>query len=343
MAAKLIEIVTAAGHQLFCATHSVEMINRFGRDPHAVVLRIDRQQAGPARALRSEEELMDELSAWCDLSPFARLNLLATRRIVFFERDSDYRILRACARLYLGKDPIRLKRFEDFTPAPLSGTGNLEAKAVLKQALLPVFQQLPPGQSIRVVRILDRDYSRSPKQEPQSDSAAHYEELDVVWSRHSIESLFLEPECLASWLDEALKVPERPTTLDRGALLHLARQAIAAADSDAELQRAAVAQLAPRLVQGRANHDITVAIEEAHQKVQNEPAVYQRGHDRDHFVLGHIRQALLADPHTKRLANRVRRDVAQLACESPLASNLLLPPALIPPEIKQVIDFMAAG
>jgi hypothetical protein len=343
VAVKLTEMVTAAGNQLLCATHSVEMINRFGRDPRVTVLRIDRQQAGPPRALRSEDDLMDELSAWCDLSPFAQLNLLATRRILFFEGTSDRKILAACARLYLGSDPMRLKRFEDFTPAPLSGTGNLHAKEVLKRALLPVFQQLPQSELIRVVRILDRDYSRLPKLEAQRDNAAHYEELEVIWSRHSIESLFLEPECLADWLDAALKVPERPAALDRGALLLLAKKAIEAADSDPELHQAAVEQLAPRLVQGRTNQDITEAIQEAHQKVKNEPAIYQRGHDRDHFVLGHIRQALLSDPQTKRLANRVRRDVAQLVSESLLGPNLLLPPALIPPEIKQVLDFMAAS
>jgi len=342
VAARLIEMIANAGAQLLCATHSVEMINRMGRDPRTVVLRIDRDRGGQVRTLHSEEERMDELSAWCDLSPFAQLNLLSTRRIVFYEGPSDYKILEGCARLYLGSDPSRLKLFRDWTPAPLSGTGNLEAKQVLKKALLPVFKQLPEGESIRVVRILDRDYGRQPKTERQSDSKEHYEELDVVWSRHSIESHFMEPERLTDWIDAALKEePTRPAELDRAALLKLVQAAIAAADTDLELNRAAADQLTPRLVEGRTNQDIKNALREAREMVEKDPAVYQRGHDRGRFVLNHIREALLANPQTKRLANRVRRDIAQIVDDSPLRPNLLLPTALIPPEIKQVLDFMA--
>lgn len=342
VAARLIEMIANAGAQLLCATHSVEMINRMGRNPRAVVLRIDRDRAGQVRTLHSEEERMDELGAWCDLSPFAQLNLLSTRRIIFYEGPSDYKILEGCARLYLGSDPSRLKLFKDWTPAPLSGTGNLEAKQVLKKALLPVFKQLPEGESIRVVRILDRDYGRQPRTERQSDPKEHYEELDIVWSRHSIESHFIEPERLADWIDAALKEdPTRPAELDRAALLKQVQAAIAAADNELELNRAAADLLTPRLVEGRSNQDITQALREAREIVKKDPAVYQRGHDRGRFVLNHIREALLANPQTKRLANRVRRDIAQIVGDSPLRPNLLLPAALIPPEIKQVLDFMA--
>lgn len=244
--------------------------------------------------------------------------------------------------MYLGSDPGRLKLFKDWTPALLSGTGNLEAKQVLKKALLPVFKQLPEGESIRVVRLLDRDYGREPKTERQSDPREHHEELDVVWPRHSIESLFIEPERLTDWIDAALKEePTRPEELDRAALLKLVQAAITEADKALELNRAAADQLTPRLVAGRTNQEITHALREARETVEKDPAVYQRGHDRGRFVLNHIREALLAHPQTKRLANRVRRDIAQLVNDSPLRPNLLLPTALIPPGIKQVLDFMA--
>lgn len=343
VAARLVEmIVTRAGAQLLCATHSVEMINRFGRDPAVAVLRINRDQEGVARALRSEDERLEELSAWCDLSPFAQLNLLATRRLLFHEGPTDYQILSGCAGLYLGNDPSRLQRFRDFVPAPLSGTGNLTAKDVLKVALLPVFKQLPPGERIRVVRLLDRDTGRTPGSELRRDDEAHYEELDQVWSRHSIESLFLDPECLTDWLHAALAVPERPAVLDRPAVLSLVQAAVAAADGDDEMNQEAVAQLMPRLVTGRSNMDMTRAIAEARARVKTEPAVLQRGHDRARFVLNHIRGALLAEGTTRGLARLVRRDIAQIVVHTQLRPNLLLPPALFPPELKQVLDFMAA-
>lgn len=346
VAARLIEMIASAGAQLLCATHSVEMINRLGQDPRAVILRIDRDRTGQVRTLHSEEERMDELSAWCDLSPFAQLNLLSTRRIVFYEGPSDYKILEGCARLYLGSDPSRLKLFKDWTPAPLSGTGNLGANDVLKTALLPVFRQLPAGESIRVVRLLDRDYGRKPGTEKLRDTRAHYEELDVIWPRHSIESLFIEPERLTEWIEAALRDPPRPAELDRAELLKLVQEAIAAADRDSELNLAAVEQLAPRLFTertqaGRIHQEFTRAMQHAKAMVDAEPAVYQRGHDRDRFVLKHIRDALLTNPQTKHLANRVRRDIAQIVSNSPIRPNLLLPLALIPPEIKEVLDFMA--
>lgn len=341
VAARLVEMVVSAGAQLLCATHSVEMINRLGRDPRAAILRIDRDRSDAVR-LHSEKERLDELSEWCDLSPFAQLNLLSTRRIVFFEGPSDYQILEGCARLYLGSAPRRLKLFTDFTPAPLSGTGNLEAKQVLKAALLPVFKHLPDGESIRVVRLLDRDAGRRPRTEQQSDPATRYEELDVIRSRHSIESLFLDPDCLTDWLDAALNEDAaRPATLDRAALLTLVQAAIAAANQSVELNQAAADRLTPSLVKERTNLAIEQAMKEARRQVEEDPASHQRGHDRDRFVLGHIRKALLDHPATKHLAHRVRRDIAQIVAQSPLRPNLLLPPALIPAEIKRVLDFMA--
>ena len=341
VAARLIEMIASAGAQLLCATHSVEMINRLGRDPRAVVLRIDRGRGGQVRTLYSEAERMDELSAWCDLSPFAQLNLLSTRRIVFFEGPSDYKILQGCAELYLGSDPSRLSRVKDFTPAQLDGTPNIKAKDVFKKALEPIFKQLPVGEQVRVVRILDRDYGRPPKLEHQKDEKAHYEELDVVWSRHCIESLFLDPECLTDWLDAALRDPKRPAELDRTAVLKLVQAAVAAADKDPDLNQDAANKVLPNLVDGRTDHHIMKAISAAKTTVESEPAIYQRGKDRAKFVLDHVRQALFADPQTKRLANRVRRDIAQIVDDTPLRPNLLLPTALIPLEIKRVLNFMA--
>lgn len=344
LASRLIAMFSAAGVQLLCATHSVEMINRFGRDHRAVVLRIDRSQAGLSRVLATEDERMHELDTWCDLSPFAKLNLLATRRIVFHEGPSDGTILKGCARLYLGKDPGRKKRAEDFTWASLSGCDNRGAKEVCERALHPIFQKLPAGETVRIVRLLDGDYSRPPQFEERPNPAnpqARYQELDVVWSRHSIESLFLEPECLTSWLDAALKVPARPPAFDRAALLSVVSKAIADADKDPELNDSAATQLFPQLAKTHSKEELIRALQAAKETVLKAPAKYQRGHNRAKFVLNQIREALLANNDTKALANKVRGDIAQIIDNSPLEPNVILPNALIPKEISDVLDYMA--
>ena len=347
VADSLVEMITTAGNQLLCATHSVEMINRFGRNRRATVLRMDSQASfatepkGVVRVLRSEDDLLDDLSAWCDLSPFASLNLLSTRRVLFYEGPTDFDILSACARLYLGSDPERLARFQLFAPVKLSGTGNLAAKEILKTALLPLTRQLPLGERFRVVRVLDRDYARSTQFELREDPASRYEELSVVWSKHSIEALFLNPECLASWLDAALSSPTRPPDLTRTRLTELCRLAIAAADQNPDLNQYAIAQLTPKIAQTRTDVGISSAIQEATRLVQNEPGTYQRGHNRCREVLRHVRQALLDAPATRDLAKLVRRDIAQIVQNSPLQANLLLPPGLIPDEIKTLLDHLA--
>lgn len=345
LASRLTTMFTSAGVQLLCATHSVEMINRFGRDERAAVLRIDRSRAGISRVLASEEERMRELDEWCDLSPFAKLNLLANRRIVFHEGPSDEAILKGCARLYLGKDPVRKKRFEDFTWAELSGCDNHSAKDVLKKALNPLFHKLQPGEQVRVVRLLDCDYSRTPQFESRPSPAnpqEPYQELDVVWSRHSIESLFLEPECLTSWLDAALPSGSRPSAFDRAALLALVTQAIAEADKDAQLCREATKQLFPHLEKSTSKEEQIRAFDRADALVRSEPVRYQRGHDRAKFVLKKIRASLEAQEETRGLANKVRADIAQIVENSPLLPNLMLPPELIPPELVKVLDYMAS-
>lgn len=341
VAVRLVEALTSAGNQFLCATHSVEMINRLGRDPRVAVLRIDSQLGGVARVLSTEEDLMDELRVWCDLSPFAQLNLMATRRVIFFEGRSDGEILNGCARLYLGSDPLKLKRYQDFAKVPLLGTGSLGAKDVLRQALLPLFKQLAVGQKIKIVRLLDRDYVREPQQKLKLDNEAHYEELDVVWSCHSIESLFLDPECLTDWLEAALDGPTRPAWLDRAALFKLVHTAVLSANNEPQLNQAAVEQLAPRLFDGRTNTDFVRAIQKARDQVGDAPQIYQHGHSRDLFVLNHVRQTLLSDPQTKGLSNQIRRNIAQMIAKSPHKPSLLLPVTLVPTEIKQVLDFMS--
>lgn len=343
--AALLELITQAGHQLLCATHSIEMINRFGRDARASIVRINAaatRTEDAVRVLRGEEERLDELSAWCDLSPFAQLNLLATRRVLFHEGETDFAILAACAALHLGRDPVRLQRFKAWTPVRLSGTGNAAARDVLKKALSPLLTASPEAEAFHVVRVLDRDYHRTPQWEHRQDPGSPYDELDVVWSRHSIESLFLGAECLSSWLDAALSVDGRPAGLDRARLAQLAQEAIEKANSDPELIEQAKNQRGLKVAASRKDEDLINAFKQARAEVTSAPEVYQQGHARCAAVLNHIRETLLADPATRPLARRVWHDVAQIVTKSPLRPDAgVLPPALIPDEIRKLLDYLA--
>lgn len=350
VAASLVDMIAGTGAQLLCATHSVEMINRFGRDDRALVLRIDRDREGQVRALHSENDRLDELGQWCDLSPFAKLNLLANRRIVFCEGPTDFTILQGCARLYLGGDLNRLRRVEVFADAQLDGTSNLGAKDVLTKALEPLFKVLPPTELVRVVRLLDRDLVRRPGQvRRQPSNKSRYEELDIVWSRYSIESLFLETGCLTEWLLAALNAPRAGTHPQATALPQLSRaevqgfvsDAIAAADADLELNQQSADRLMPTLVHGLSPQAMVGAIKEARAAVEKEPAIYQRGHNRADFILDHVRSALFANQDTKALANRVKKDIAEIIRTTPLKPESVPPMVLFPDEVRAVLDFMA--
>ena len=95
---RLADLVTSFGGQALIATHSVEMVNRLGRRPDTVLLSIDRGAANAAVPLTTENEIIERLESFCDLSPFAGLQLLRSRRVLFHEGKTDRAILEGCAR-----------------------------------------------------------------------------------------------------------------------------------------------------------------------------------------------------------------------------------------------------
>ncbi len=177
------------------------MINRLGQRDDTQLLAVDRV-ASTATPLDDESAVVRELSAWCDLTPFTAINFLASRRILLHEGPSDRDILTNCARLYFRHDATRGSEFARWTMEPLSGAGNISARTVLKTVLSPtLFPDLSVEKPVRAVCVLDRDLQRSPGFEMLRElSKRHFTAHELVWSRYSIESLFLEPECLAAWL-----------------------------------------------------------------------------------------------------------------------------------------------
>jgi len=337
---RIADLITSFGAQALIATHSVEMVNRLGHRSDVVLLSIDRAVENAAVPLTGEDAVIERLESFCDLSPFASLQLLRSRRVLFHEGKTDRAILEGCARAYFGNDPARLERFRRWTFIELSSETNADAKNVLKKALAPLADAAAGSEPVRIVRVLDRDYHRTPKLGPEQGDES-IKEYDVVWSRYSIESLFLTPPCLSAWLRLALEgQPKAPSAAD---LEVWVAEAIAAANSDAGLNRKAAAQILARelyeLTLAKFNpkntKDVSQALQKAEAKVEAEPDVYQQGKARADRVLAHVRKKL----HSS-IQNRVRSDLADVVRYAP-SPSVLTAPALIPPEIEELLKYLA--
>lgn len=316
--------------QLVIATHSVEMINRLGRQPTATLLAIDRS-APAAVALTSEAELVRTLDEFCDLSPYTGLSFLASRRVIFHEGPSDWKILDACARFYFRSDDARRLAWQRYIPIPLDGVGNVSAQGVLEKLLTP--KLFPSGisstQPVRAVLVRDRDAERQPTPPRLQKKAPHIETIDVVWSRYSIESLFLDRECLLAWLDP-LGLADEPT------LRKVIEAAIEAADQDRALEDAASDArervLARADKQGNVNSK--AARTQARNEVRNKPEIWQHGRDRAKRILQHVRRSLPGPQ--QRLMRGALDDVIDAADPNRLGDMTVVLPA----EIRALLDAM---
>lgn len=316
------------GVQLVIATHSVEMINRLGQFPRALLVSVDRA-ASSATALTSEAELISSLDAFCDLTPYTSLSFLASRRVVFHEGPTDWKIISACARAHFKNDIKRLTAWLRYVPVPLEGVGNVSAHGVLEKLLSPnVFPiKIAASASVRAVLVQDRDASRTPRAPKLEKLKPHLEAIEVVWSRYSIESLFLDPPCLLEWLRPLGTEAELSTWLD---------QAIADANADVALNDAAEDRLAAYLgssdAHGSTNHRRARATARA--EVRSAPEVWHPGKERAKRILASLRLQMPGD--RQRLLRGGLDDV--LAATDP---NLITgtSPA-VPTEIRDLLDAM---
>lgn len=341
--ARLADLITGFGAQVILATHSVEMINRLGERDDAVLIGVDRSATNTATELSSSDKVREALGAFCDLTPFVGLQLLISRRVLFHEGKTDKEIFEGAARAMFANDPQKLAKFKLWTLASLTGADNAEAKSVLKKAIAPLFNA--PGQKtkssdrVKLARVLDRDYHRTPILGPaEVDPATNIEELDVVWSRHSIESLFLDTPILHAWLRASLAGHAKAPSDAK--LLRWIEEAIAAANEDPRLCKDAAAHLASAwlrdkpLGQAAQTQAFIRAVKDAEDAVKNQPEIWQRGHDRATFILDHTRKRL-----DKSVQNRVPSTIdAMIRRGKP--GSLVAPSTLIPAEVRSVLDFM---
>jgi predicted ATPase len=321
--------------QLLLATHSVEMINRLGRRDEAAIVSVDRRTSA-AIELNSESDVLDKLDDFCDLTPFTSLNFLASRRILFYEGPTDHKILAACARVCFAKNDRATRTWESYTPVPLDGISNVSMRGVLARVISPkLFPKIEHGAPVTAALAQDRDYTRDP-QAPASEPGDIIK-VTAVWSRHSIESLFLDQEILTACLCNV-------TGAERAVVLPLVMSAIAAANSDQELLDTAADGLYRRLRRPAPRGDdpqATIlpeqaAIAQARKTAREEPWIWQRGKDRARAILNQVRAE--APPE---LRKRIRGSVVDLL-ERINPDDVADVAAMIPAEIRRFLDLLVA-
>lgn len=325
------------GAQLLLATHSVDILNRLSIGG-APLIRCDRRAQPSAVTLASDAALFDDLATWVDLTPYTAINFLASRRVVFCEGDDEVALLPLLAELRFRNDPKRAAAFRRWSLVRLHGASNAPVTSLLRRLVQSDAIRARAGQGIfRVEVILDRDHTRDPGTVTDSDPA-HVEETLTVWSRHSLESILLEPVALTAWV-RAFAGPQAPKDLSA-----IVERALAAADADEALNTAAIHQLAAALAMGELEKDgkrlggeqkLVHAQRRATELVKGAAEVWQRGKDRGRFVLGAIRQGL-----PMKVKSQLPTDVIRLIQKTD-ANRIGDPSAAIPAEVGDLLDRLA--
>lgn len=323
------------GAQLLLATHSVDILNRLST-AGALLIRCDRSAEPSTVPLRSDAALFDDVAAWVDLEPYTAINFLASRRVLFCEGDDEVAVLPRLAELRFRNDPARSARFRRWSLVRLNGASNAPVVDLLARLVRSdvVRVRAAAAGGFRVEVVLDRDHHREPG--TRSEQRDGVTETTTVWSRHSLESLLLDPPVLAAWV-RACVGENAPVDLNTRIT-----EAIAEADRDEDLNRYAVEQLAAKLALGDledtngrrvgGEQKFVQAQRSARERVQAEPAVWQRGKDRARLVLRHL-QRYIALP----ARNQFPTDVVRLILRADL--NRIGDPAVaIPPEAGTLLD-----
>lgn len=276
------------GAQLLLATHSVDILNRLSA-AGALLIRCERTAAPSAVALAGDAALFDDLASWVDLIPYTAINFLASRRVMFCEGTDELNLLPKLAALRFRNDPRRAERFRAWALVPLAGASNAPIADLLARLVRNdvVRARAERGDGFHVEVVLDRDHQRTPGTTERAVEGVR--EVTTVWSKHSLESLLLQPGALATWV-RAFAEDCAPVDLTERVAA-----AIAGADADDALNDAAIDQLTAKLVAGgslggRSEQAIVHAIREARERVAASPATWQRGKDRGKHILQALRE-----------------------------------------------------
>ena len=323
---RLIELAGRERVQVVSATHSLEVAGLLGRHAPGMLYVLAPLFSRPRR-IETEEELVRALDPTHDFAPFASINFVKHRRILFHEGPTDYPILLFCARALFRTRPGQLKRFEEWTHVPLGGAANAPtAKLLGKLVSTKLIRKLDEESRLFMVTVLDRDYEREPG--VVLDESGQIFHRKKTWSRHSIESLFLDAELLAAYLQ---------VIIDNGiAIVDLERiipEAVAATNRDPTLCVPAEDKLAEVYFRLQ-RQKFPEALKAARAEVKTHPEVWQRGKDRAGFILGRIRTALPVG-----IQRRVRSSIDGILEAIPLDR---FSPDMVPDEIRDLLEMLAS-
>ena len=314
--------------QLIMATHSVDIINTVGEREDCAVFRSDRLNKDTGgEELSGQSALLDDLSEWVDMTPFSTINFLASKRILFYEGKSDQVILRKCADILYRNNQTKKAAFEKWTLVSLDGCGNakvsqllarlVESSAVLHQYALADF---------RVMTQLDKDY-RSTVAQIEQVTDTKIPSYQNSWQKHSIESLFCEPDTLNLWLKP------RYSHIN----IEMIQAAITAANKDENLNQSARENRQDALLKAldKTNENIKQTNRQATEEIRAHPEIWQRGKDRATFILKEIKNAL--GPSA---ANNMTTSLPKIIERADINVFPSGNPAVIPTEISMLLEWM---
>ncbi|MFO7566258.1 MAG: AAA family ATPase [Enhygromyxa sp.] len=308
----------AAGVQIISVTHSAHIISRVWSQPDSVLISLEQRFASP-KYRHTQADMLRTLSPTHDLLVYSAINCIMSRRVLFVEGPSDKVILEQCARAHFTGAADRLERFYRWMCIELHGAANEPATALVDRLFSsPWLPQLDANDAIMAAHVLDRDYHRDPVHE--ICVGRQVRTLRHVWGWHSIESLFIEVDVLASLLHASLGDAAPEDIRDR------VQDAIVAADTNQALLENAEDMLGDVLRARRVKN----AQAEARKLVRAAPEVWQRGHDREKFVLHHIRSSL--HPSCK---NKLRASIWDVVSAVP---RVKLADVRVPREIAALLD-----
>jgi hypothetical protein len=249
---------------------------------------------------------------------------------LFHEGPTDFQALDACARLHFRSDDERMARWKQYVSVPLDGIGNVSAKGVLEKVLTPsLFMSLDAKRAVRAALVMDRDWTRDPKRAHLHQNKPHLYSIETVWSRYSIESLFLDPACLVEWL-----APSLPGT-DPAALRQQIEELIPKVNQDLELEDQAIdgrysvhRRPDPKTKTILADK---AAMAKARADVREAPAIWHHGKRRASKMLVALRTALGSRGH------KLQGSLIDILARTP-TDQILDPRAAIPEEIRGLLD-----
>jgi energy-coupling factor transporter ATP-binding protein EcfA2 len=323
LAKHLCEVSRAEKTQIISVTHSDHMVRYLLTSSDCTVLNIE-QPFSRFRRIHTQEHLLKARPH--ELSSYSAVNFLVSRRVLFVEGGTDETILARCAIAHLGDQPDRLSRFEAWTRVPLGGVTKAPGQDLFERLLLSeMMPDLRQGEKLIVATISDRDYERSPIK--SIEQGIQVDSIVRVWSRHSIESLFIDVDVLESLLLAVIKPPAST------GLRNLIQAAIAAADVEPILCESAEDELAEHFRRTR-QYSGKEAQSAARLIVRSSPADWQRGKDRAAYVLRHVRTSLPIS-----VQNKVRSSIAKMIQSIPPA---ILSQVDVPAEIVELLEVLVA-